>query len=86
MIDLRSETPLLTYNGTSIASEDLSAAWSKKIASFALADADTQIAKQLYMNNEVRALHDSIWPVFYPDDLWLSSSSNLAEQTESLVS
>lgn len=78
VIDMRSDTPLLSYNGMSIAPGDLSAAWSRKIASFALADADTQLAKQLYMNNEVRALHDSIWPVFYPNELWLSAPTSLA--------
>jgi RimK-like ATP-grasp domain len=83
-LDLAGDRPALTYNGTSILPDDISAAWYRKIASFTLADADTQLAKQLYMNNEVRALHDTIWPVFYPDDIWLSSPSRLARADRKL--
>lgn len=83
-IDLRNGTPAIDYNGVSILSEDLSSAWYRKIASFGLPDVDTQLAKQLYMNNEVRALHDTIWPKFYPENFWLSSPTNIARADRKL--
>lgn len=83
-IDLSGDKPKITYNGISILPGDLSAAWFRKIASFSLPDVDTQLAKQLYMNNEVRALHDTIWPQFYPEDVWLSSPAKLARADRKL--
>jgi hypothetical protein len=84
-IDLtQSNTPSISYNGTSILPEDISAAWYRKVGSFSLSDADQQLAKQLYMNNEVRALHDTIWPQFYPDDIWLSPPANIARADRKL--
>jgi hypothetical protein len=83
-IDLDKVPPAIRYNGVSIRPEDLSAAWYRKVASFGLPDADTQLAKQLYMNNEVRALHDTIWPQFYPEDIWLSSPTKLAQADRKL--
>lgn len=85
VIDLRTATPLISYNGVSILSADLSAAWYRKIGSFGLPDADVQLAKQLYMNNEVRALHDTIWPLFYPEDVWLSSPNKIARADRKLA-
>ena len=67
----------IDYNGVSILPENLSAAWYRKKASFGLPNADTQLAKQLYMNNEVRALHDTIWPQLYPENIWLSSPAKI---------
>ncbi|MEY9838589.1 hypothetical protein [Streptacidiphilus sp. EB103A] len=72
------------YEGVSILPEHLSAAWYRKIASFGLPDAGKQLAKQLYMNNEVRALHDTIWPQFYPEGVWLSSPAKLAKADRKL--
>ncbi|MET8524725.1 hypothetical protein [Micromonospora sp. NPDC005172] len=83
-VNLSGETPSITYNGVSIASEDLSAAWYRKVGSFSLADADSQLAKQLYMNNEVRALHDTIWPSLYPEGIWLSAPGNIAHADRKL--
>ena len=83
-IDLRSEMPAIEYNGTSILPDDLSAAWYRKVGHFGLPDADTQLAKQLYMNNEVRALHDTIWPQFYPEDIWLNSPVKIARAERKL--
>ena len=74
----------IRYNNISILPQDICAAWLRKIASFGLPDADTQLAKQLYMNNEVRALHGTIWSSFYPDDIWLSSPNNLARADRKL--
>ncbi len=83
-IDLSKEAPTIYYNGVSILPEDLSAAWYRKIGSFGLPDAGTQLAKQLYMNNEVRALHDTIWPQFYPENIWLSSPAKIAQADRKL--
>lgn len=67
-----------SINGKSISPEDIGAAWYRKVGSFAVADADTQLAKQLYLNNEVRALHESTWSL-YPDDVWLSPPAAIAK-------
>lgn len=83
-IDLTHEEPTISYNGASILPEDLSAAWYRKVGSFSLPDADTQPAKQLYMNNELRSLHDTIWPQFYPDNIWLSPPANIARADRKL--
>ncbi len=84
VIDLRDEAPVMTYNGISILPENIGAAWYRKVGSFGLSDADSQLAKQLYMNNEVRALHDTIWPQFYPEDIWLSSPGKIARADRKL--
>lgn len=83
-IDLRGHVPAITYNGISIRPAHVSAAWYRKVASFGLPDADTQLAKQLYMNNEVRALHDTFWPQFYPEEIWLSSPAKIVQADRKL--
>lgn len=67
----------IDYNGVSILPERLSAAWYRKVGSFDLPYKEPQVAKQLYINNEVRPLHDMIWAL-YPEGMWLSSPKNLA--------
>lgn len=37
------------------------------------------------MNNEIRALHDTIWPQFYPESIWLSSPRKLARADRKLL-
>ena len=83
-IDLCNAVPAILYNERSIAPDDLSAAWFRKIGSFGIADVETQLAKQLYLNNEVRALHDTIWSQFYPEEVWLSSPAKLARADRKL--
>ncbi|HSW66123.1 MAG TPA: hypothetical protein VLI54_03235 [Bacillota bacterium] len=73
----------VAYNGVSIAPEDISAGWYRKVGSFQLPDAHEQLAKQLYMVNEVRAQNSALWPA-YPEDVWLSSPSNLARAERKL--
>jgi hypothetical protein len=68
----------ITYQGTSISPESLSAGWYRKVANFSLPDAEQNLSKQLYMNNEVRALHDTIWPLF-PSEMWLNAPTKIAE-------
>lgn len=67
----------IELDGISIQPDHLAAAWYRKIGSFGATDANTQLAKQLYLNNEIRVLHDTIWSLF-PDDIWLSSPRKLA--------
>ena len=84
-IDMAAEGgPSLQYNGVLIQEERISAAWYRKIGSFAFPDVEEQLAKQLHMNNEVRALHDTIWPVFYSDDIWLNSPSRISQADRKL--
>lgn len=78
MVALTSEGELsIDYNGVSILPERISAAWYRKVGSFDLPYKEPQIAKQLYVNNEVRHLHDMVWSL-YPENMWMSSPKNLA--------
>ena len=84
VVDLDSEGRLaVTYNGTSLLPDNLNAAWMRKIGSFALPYAEPQVAKQLYINNEVRHVHDTIWHL-YPEYLWLSAPDNLTNADHKL--
>lgn len=84
IIDLTTEGKLsMDYNGVSILPERLSAAWYRKVGSFGLPYEEPQVAKQLYVNNEVRHLHDMVWAL-YPEDIWLSSPMNLANADRKL--
>jgi len=84
-LDLTSDGELsIDYNGVSILPERLSAAWYRKVGSFGLPYEEPQVAKQLYINNEVRHLHDMIWTL-YPEDIWLSSPGNLARADRKLL-
>lgn len=73
----------IDYNGASILPERVSAAWYRKVGSFGLPYEEPQVAKQLYINNEVRHLHDMVWSL-YPEDIWLSSPENLARADRKL--
>ncbi len=84
IVDLTSDGELtMSYNGTSITPEDLSAAWYRKVGSFDLPYEEPKIAKRLYVNNEVRTLHGMTWSL-YPEDIWLSSPNNLARADHKL--
>jgi glutathione synthase/RimK-type ligase-like ATP-grasp enzyme len=84
-IDLTNASePYITYNDTSISPEDIGAAWFRKVASFSISDGEDQLSKQLHMNNEVRSLHGTIWPLFYPEDVWLNSPDRMAHADRKL--
>ncbi|HVB22306.1 MAG TPA: hypothetical protein VNG51_10205 [Ktedonobacteraceae bacterium] len=83
-VDLTNKGELsIDYNGVSILPEWLSAAWYRKVGSFDLPYKEPEVAKQLYINNEVRHLHDMIWAL-YPADIWLSPPENLAHADRKL--
>jgi hypothetical protein len=83
-LDLTSDCRLaISYNGVSIAPDDLSAAWYRKVGSFDLPYKEPQVAKRLYVNNEVRTLHGMMWSL-YPENVWLSSPNNLAKADHKL--
>lgn len=73
----------IDLNGISIRPDHIAAAWYRKIGSFAPLDTNMELAKQLYINNEVRVLHDTIWSLF-PDEVWLSSPRKLAKAERKL--
>ena len=66
------------YEDVDISPEHISAGWYRKVANFALPDAEHNLSKQLYMNNEVRALHGTIWPL-YSGAMWLNSPEKIVE-------
>lgn len=72
------------YEGVSIDGNDIQAAWYRKVGSFSLPDADDNLSKQLYMNNEVRVFHETLWPTLYPDDVWLSPPRNISNADQKL--
>lgn len=74
---------LINYNGQPITADKVSAAWYRKVGSFSIQSAEQDVAKQLYINNEVRHLHDTIWPLF-PDDIWLNAPNKIAHADRKL--
>lgn len=84
ILELTSEGKLsIDYNGVSILPENVSAAWYRKVGNFALPYEEPQVAKQLYINNETRHLHEMAWGL-YPEDIWLSSPENLVRADRKL--
>lgn len=83
-IDINEEGALrITYNGIPIGPEDISAAWHGKISSFDLPYEEPEIAKRLYIHNEIRTLHKTTWTL-YPEDVWLSSPRRLGRAEHKL--
>jgi hypothetical protein len=68
----------MSYQGVSILPKDIAAGWYRKVTNFALPDVDQNLSKQQYMNNEVRSLHGTIWPLL-PTDLWLNAPTKIAD-------
>lgn len=84
MLDVSKDGELtIAYEGKNITPGEVGAAWYRKIANFALPDVEENLSKQLYMNNEVRALHDTIWSL-YPNEVWLNSPQNNAQADRKL--
>jgi glutathione synthase/RimK-type ligase-like ATP-grasp enzyme len=75
----------LEYEGFDLLDGKVGAAWYRKVGSFTLSDADTQLSKQLYMNNEVRVLHDSFWPLLFSEETWISSPEALLRADRKLL-
>lgn len=67
----------IEYEGQPLVTEQIAAGWYRKVGNFAIQGAEQDVAKQLYINNEVRYLHDTIWPLL-PEDLWLNAPDNIA--------
>lgn len=63
---------VIGYEGQSIAPQDISAAWYRKVGNITLLDAGPDRAKYMHINDEVRRTHDAIWSL-YPEDIWLNS-------------
>jgi hypothetical protein len=68
----------ISYNNASIAPEDISAAWCRKIGAFGFEDTDKDRAKHLYLTNEIRYLHETIWTL-YDDDIWLNPPGKMRQ-------
>jgi len=73
----------ISYDNRSIAPDSVSAAWCRKIGNFTLPNAAQDRAKQLYINNEIKYLHDTIWPL-YPEDIWLNSPDRMRQADRKL--
>ena len=65
-----------SYNGKSISPDAVCAAWYRKVSNFAIPNAADNVAKQLSVSNEVRCLHNTIWPL-YPENKWLNAPDNM---------
>ena len=73
----------ITYEGVHIEPERIGAAWYRKPGAFAPLGVDIDLAKQQYMNNEVRSLHGTIWSL-YDEDRWLNSPSQIVRGEQKL--
>jgi hypothetical protein len=72
-VHLKAEgVPELNYNGVPIAPDDIAAAWYWKPTSFRTPGAESNVAKQLSLVNEITQLNNSLWGL-YPAELWLNS-------------
>ncbi len=67
---------VMRYNDQSIAPDDISAAWYRKVAVFDIPDNSIDLAKNLHIHAEVRAHHETIWSL-YPDDIWLNAPDKM---------
>jgi len=76
--------PVVTYQGYSIAPDEIAAAWLWKVNNFAIPDAEENLSKQLTMVNEITQFNGSVWSL-YPEDAWLSSPVSLALAEKKLV-
>ncbi|XQE77534.1 hypothetical protein ACN24L_00170 [Streptomyces microflavus] len=74
----------VAYDDRPIRPSEVGAAWYWKVAGFRVADAETNVAKQLSMVNEITQWNNSIWGLF-PDDLWLSSPGSIARADRKLI-
>lgn len=67
---------IMRYDDTPIAPDQIGAVWYRKVAAFRPSDNIDDKAKQLHINSEIQALHDTLWAV-YPDELWLNSPQRM---------
>jgi hypothetical protein len=73
----------MSYNGRSISPDDIGAAWFRKANALVVDSAAGDIARQMHIGNEVRALHDTIWAL-YPDDMWLNAPEKMRQNNRKL--
>jgi len=73
----------ITYQGVHIEPDRIGAAWYRKPGAFAPPDSEIDLAKQQYMNNEVRSLHGTIWPL-YDEQKWLNSPGHIVRGEQKL--
>ena len=73
----------ISYDDQPIAADEIGAAWFRKIANFSLSDVDDDRAKQLYVNNEVKLIHDTLWTL-YPEDIWLNAPEKMRQADRKL--
>ncbi len=65
----------IRYDNHDISPDNVAAAWYRKLGNF-FQDIPTDRAKQLYINNEITYLHDTIWPL-YPQSVWLNAPDKI---------
>lgn len=66
----------IRLNGTDISPSGLSAAWYRKPGSFVRNEQSGDLAKNVYLRQEIGHMHENIW-YLYPDRLWLNSPKNI---------
>ncbi|HET9173842.1 MAG TPA: hypothetical protein VFN56_01010 [Candidatus Saccharimonadales bacterium] len=66
----------IRYNHTPIEPGAVSAAWYRKVANFTLPQLVHDRARQLYVNSEIRHLHEDLWSL-YPESLWLNAPERM---------
>lgn len=73
----------INYDGQSIAPGDIGAAWCRKVANFSLERIAQDRARQLYVYNEIRYLHDTLWAL-YPEKIWLNAPERMRQADKKL--
>ena len=73
----------IDYNGISISPESIGAAWFRKLGNYDQSESLKDLSKHLYLNNELRHFHDTIWGL-YPDELWLNSPDNISKADQKI--
>jgi len=68
------QTVEATYNGRNISPSNVASAWYRKPGTVVHDDKD--VAKNIYLNNELSSFNDSLWTVF-PEDVWLNSPAKI---------
>ncbi|GAC1390980.1 MAG: hypothetical protein NVSMB46_01990 [Candidatus Saccharimonadales bacterium] len=68
----------VSYDQQNISPDAIGAAWYRKVAAFSTGDNSEDRAKHLYIQNEIKAVHDTVWSL-YPDEVWLNSPDKMRQ-------
>jgi glutathione synthase/RimK-type ligase-like ATP-grasp enzyme len=62
----------MQYNHTSIHPDSIGSAWYRKLGNYQQRQEEKDLAKQMYVANEIRYMHEALWDLM-PENIWLNS-------------